>query len=354
MGTDGPVTVAVDAMGGDHAPLEIVKGAAIALSERPRLSILFVGNEVRIAESMAEVEAAGQAVDRERIKIRHATEVIEMGESPVDALRRKPDSSIKRSVEALGQKEVDALVSAGDTGGVVASATIFCQRLKGVKRHGIAIPAPTGTGGRTLLIDVGANIHCKPVHLLQYAIMASAYAQQVLGVEDPRIGLLSVGEEAQKGTDLVQKTRALLQKVELNFIGNVEGQSIFSGIADVIVCDGFVGNVILKVAEGLAESFVQTLLGHAEKAAEANPESRAFMGTLKKRLDYSATGGAPLLGVEGSIIICHGRSKAKAIANAIGVAIDFTRSGVNERIVENVAKARMLHRMADFFQRDKS
>ena len=325
-------------MGGDHAPAEIIKGSLIALERFPLLSILLVGDQDKIA---AELEVQG--AERDRISTRHATQMVEMGESPVEALKRKPDTSIQRCMEALRARDVDAVLSAGDTGGVVAAATLFAQRLRGVKRHGIAIPVPTKTG-RALLMDVGANIHCKPVHLLQYAIMASAYARALMGIENPRVGLLSIGEEEAKGNDLVKRARSLLRSADMNFVGNVEGQAIFRGIADVIVCDGFVGNVILKVAEGLAETFIHTVLTAAQSAESTSSESREWMGGLRERLDYSTTGGAPLLGVEGSVIICHGRSKAKAIANAIGVAVDFTRSGINDQIVAGVLEARVLHK----------
>ncbi|MHC4470212.1 MAG: phosphate acyltransferase PlsX, partial [Planctomycetota bacterium] len=222
-------------------------------------------------------------------------------------------------------------------------------RLKGVKHHGIAIPIPTRTG-MALVIDVGANIHCKPIHLLQYAIMASAYAQEVMGIEEPRVALLSVGEEEAKGTELVKRTRNLLSRLEIDFVGNMEGQAIFQGGADVIVCDGFVGNVILKITEGFAESFLKGLIGEVLATSNGRPELKASVGKLKKQLDYAATGGAPLLGVQGSIVICHGRSRSTAIANAIHVATEFTSSRVNERIVEEVASVSMLGRMVDFFQ----
>jgi len=340
--------VAVDAMGGDHAPHEIVQGALIALEKDPELSVLLVGDEKRI---LPLVEEAG-GVDRARIEIRHATEVIEMGESPVEAIRRKPDSSIQRCVEALRDGDVDAMLSAGDTGGVVAAATLFIPRLKGVKRHGIGIPLPT-ISGRTLLCDVGANIRAKPIHLLQYAIMASSYVQAVMGIEEPRVGVLSIGEEAAKGTDLVKKTQDLLSRAGMKFVGNVEGSQIFQGVADVIVCDGFVGNVVLKVAEGVAEAFLHSLVKQISPAVNGSPELAKLLGPLTERLDYSKTGGAPLLGVNGSVIICHGRSKSTAIANAIGVANMFSGSDVNERIVDGVTKVSMMHRMADFLHLDR-
>jgi glycerol-3-phosphate acyltransferase PlsX len=340
--------VAVDAMGGDHAPHEIVQGALIALEKSPELSVLLVGDEARIRPL---IEEAG-GVDRSRIDIRHASEVIEMGESPVVALRQKPDSSIQRCIEALREGEVDAMLSAGDTGGVVAAATLFLPRLKGVKRHGIGIPFPT-VKGRTLLCDVGANIRAKPIHLLQYAIMSCAYVQEVMGIEDPTVGVLSIGEEEGKGTDLVKKTQDLLTRAGMNYVGNVEGSQIFQGVADVIVCDGFVGNVVLKVAEGVAEAFLHTIVKQAGGAAAGSPEFAKILGSMTERLDYSKTGGAPLLGVAGSVVICHGRSKSTAIANAIGVAHSFSDSGVNDRIVEGVAKLGMLSRMADFLHIDR-
>jgi glycerol-3-phosphate acyltransferase PlsX len=289
----------------------------------------------------------------DRITIRPASQRIEMGESPVEALRRKPDTSIQRCAEALARREVDAIVSAGDTGGVVAASTLFCRRLRGVKRHGIAVALPTMTG-RAVLCDVGANIHSKPIHLLQYAIMASCYAQKILGVENPRVGLLSIGEEEGKGNDLVKGSRGLFSRAGLNFVGNLEGQAIFHGLADIIVCDGFVGNVILKVAEGLSEALFHLILaksGGAESAAE-NRGAMVGLKAVKDMLDYSSTGGAPLLGVEGSVTICHGRSNATAISNAIRVATDFTRSGVNDLIVEGVARVGMAARVAEFFHRD--
>lgn len=335
-------------MGGDHAPLEIVKGSVLALERAPGLSVLLVGDEKKVRAAVEEVGGPG-----DRLDVRHASEVIEMGESPVDALRRKEDTSIKRCMEALRAEDVDAVISAGDTGGVVAAATLFGRRLKGVKRHGIAIPVPT-IKGRALLCDVGANIHCKPIHLLQYAIMASCYAKEILGIENPTVGLLSIGEEEAKGNDLVKRSRNLLSRADLNFVGNVEGQAMFRHLADVIVCDGFVGNVVLKVAEGLAQVFMHTLTGLVESAKSANGGRHLpdVLQGLRPHLDYSTTGGAPLLGVQGSVIICHGRSKATAFANAMQVAIDFTRTGVNERIVEEVTKVGMMARVAEFFHKD--
>lgn len=333
--------VALDAMGGDHAPDEIVKGAVAALERDPELEILLVGDEARVRPLIPEAHAS-------RATIRHAAQVIDMGESPVEALRRKPDTSVQRAMEALRDGQVQAVVSAGDTGGVVAAATIYVPRLKGVKRQGIAIPIPS-RGGRALLIDVGANIYAKPIHLLQYAIMAAAYARQIMGIANPRVGILSVGEEEEKGNDLVKKARTLLSRAELNFVGNIEGQAIFQGAADVIVCDGFVGNVVLKVAEGLGEALFEELAGAFTEQANGSDKFLQVLGGLKKRLDYSSTGGAPLLGVQGSVVICHGRSRATAIANAISVATEFTKSGVNDRIVEEVLRVSMLHRVVDFF-----
>jgi glycerol-3-phosphate acyltransferase PlsX len=336
--------VAVDAMGGDKAPDEIVRGAVRALELDPDLSVMLVGDEEVVRASLGRTGGS-----QDRCSVRHASQVVEMGESPVDALRQKPDTSVQRAVEAMRAGDVDAFVSAGDTGGVVAAATMFARRLKGVKRHGIAIRVPTKRG-MSLLMDVGANIHCKPIHLVQYGIMARVYAQELLGIPHPTVGLLSVGEEALKGNELVKKTRDLLSHTDLLFVGNVEGQSIFEGCADVVVCDGFVGNVILKVAEGLAETILHTIM--AEVKQEENPGRLAeLLKGMKSRLDYNSAGGAPLLGVEGSVIICHGRSGATAIANAIAVANEFSKSPVNQRIVEDVDKVSFLHRMADLMHR---
>ena len=324
--------IAVDAMGGDHAPAEIVQGTLEAVAAEPTLEVLLVGDEARIRPLLPGGEPPP------RVKLVHAGDVIEMHDSPVEALRRKPDSSIAKAMSLVAKREADAFVSAGNTGGAVAAATFLLPRLPNCRRGGIAVPLPSRTG-HSVVMDVGANVQCKPIHLVQYAVIASAYARTVLKIESPRVGLLSVGGEEGKGNPLVKDVFAALKAHSgVRFVGNVEGQQIFTGDADVIVCEGFVGNVILKAAEGLSEAFLHILLKELDHVLGGGSEAAGrVLSDLRKRTDYAAHGGAPLLGHEGAVFISHGRSKARAAKNAVLAADSFVDHRVNERITEALA-----------------
>ena len=331
--------IALDAMGGDAAPAEIVKGAILAVDAFPAAEILLVGDESLIQR---ELDAAGTSVDR--LLVRHAPEAIEMNESPVSALKRKPKSSIAIGFGLVAEGEADGIVSAGNTGAMVAAATLSLKLLEGVKRPGIALNFPHSMG-ETTLIDMGANVECKPLHLLQYAVMASVYQEAVFERAQPRVGLISVGEEREKGNKLVKETHALIEQTSLNFAGNIEGTDIWTGACDVIVCDGFVGNVILKLSEGLAEQMLTMLMDEAAKDTWTRLGAKLMkpaITSLKTRLDFAEYGGAPLLGVNGVTIICHGRSDATAIKNALGAAIRFNAQDVNGRILEALQDTRPL------------
>ncbi|MEM7164724.1 MAG: phosphate acyltransferase PlsX [Planctomycetota bacterium] len=311
--------IGIDAMGGDHGPKVTVEGAVMASANHPDAALHLVGDQETI---QAELDKHG--VDPARFVVHHASQAVEMHESPVDALRKKPDSSIRVMMHLLKEQKIDTVFSAGNTGAMVAAATMGLGLLPGVSRAGILITFPLGERP-TVMIDAGANIQCKPLHLYQYALMANEFTARVYGVEKPSVGLLNVGEEEEKGNQLVKETRDLLAESPLHYIGNVEGGDIFMGDCDVIVCDGFVGNIVLKVSEGLSERMIQLLKG--KLAMLAGADSSGGMGALSDSLgdlanmvDYSEYGGAPLLGVAGNVIIGHGRSDAKAVASALRLA----------------------------------
>jgi len=323
------VKIAVDVMGGDHAPREIVRGSLLAVTKY-ELKVILVGDEEQVRVELGDY-------DPERISIVHAPEVIEMGEHPAIAVRRKRNSSIVKATQLVKEGAAAALVSAGNTGAVMASSIIGLGGIKGIDRPAIAGVLPNESG-LTVLLDVGANVDCKPQQLLQFGIMGYLYAKKIIGVVNPRVGLLSNGKEETKGNESNLAAFPLLQKAEINFIGNVEGRDIFNGAVDVVVCDGFVGNIVLKAGEGLAGALLKMM---REEIAKSN---LAKMGTvmagpafkeLKKRLDWTEYGGAPLLGINGLSIICHGGSTAKAIKNAIRVA----RDSVNNHLVEAIRKS---------------
>lgn len=324
--------IVVDAMGGDKAPSVVVEGSVLAALEYG-FEIVLVGSQAAIDDELEKHKSASG-----KISVRHASEVIAMDEPAALSIKRKRDSSIIVGVDLVKTKAADAFVSAGNTGAVVCASTLGMRLLEGVERPGIAIIVPT-LKGTSLLIDAGANIDPKPSHLLQYGIMGGAFSHYVMKKENPTIGLLNVGEEESKGTDFVKESYQLLSESKLNFVGNVEGRDIFHGTADVIVCDGFIGNVVLKVSESLAETLAEFLRRELTKsfltklgAALSGPAFRA----LKKEIDYSEYGGAPLLGVDGICIISHGRSSAKAIKNAIRQAGEFVNYQVNQHIVEGI------------------
>jgi glycerol-3-phosphate acyltransferase PlsX len=328
--------IALDAMGGDAAPAVNVEGAIKAIERFPSAEVTLVGDEVALR---AELKRLG--ANSSRISIRHASQVVGMDESPVEGLRRKPDSSIRRSVELMAEGKADAVVSAGNTGAFVAATAFNLRPLKGVKRPGIAVTFPIPAGkGKCTVIDVGANIKCKPIHLLQYSIMASIYNKLIHNIEEPIVGLLNIGEEDAKGTDLVKETHALLSRAPLKFKGNVEGRDILLGECDVVVCEGFVGNVILKLSEGIWEALLRSFYNEAKRSWRAKLGlllCKPLIENLKKRNDFTEYGGAPLLGVDGICIVCHGSSDAKAIHNAIGAAIKFSQYQVNEHITKSIS-----------------
>ena len=327
--------IGIDAMGGDQAPAAEAGGALIARSVLGRGDkIVLVGDE-----SVIRPHLEGHDGWQDWIEIHHAREVISMDEPPVEALRAKPDSSIAVVAQLHADGDIDACISAGSTGAFVAAGQMRLRRLKGVHRPGILIVTPTPRGP-VAVCDVGANVSCRPRHLHQYGIMASVYVNLVCGVREPRVGLLSVGEEEAKGNTLVKQTRELLENdSQLPFVGNVEGRDLFRGVCDVMVCEGFVGNVVLKLMEGMAEGVLDGML---KELAISMPEHAAAIkkaaGTILGKYDFNEYGGAPLLGVDGICIICHGASNHRGIKNAIQVAAELSKHHVNERIVELLSR----------------
>jgi glycerol-3-phosphate acyltransferase PlsX len=324
--------IGIDAMGGDHAPDEEVKGALEAcasLAEDDKIVLIGRQDEIR-------ARLNGSANWDRHIVIVHADQVIAMGESPVEALRGKPNSSIALLAQMHKQGEIDACISAGNTGAFVAAAQMRLRRLPEVHRPGIAIIAPT-FHGPVAVCDVGANVACRPQHLHQYAVMASVYIKTIVGIQSPRVGLLSVGEEEAKGNELVKSTRQLMKEdPSVNFIGNVEGRDLFAGTCDVIVCDGFVGNVIIKLMEGMADGVIHTMLTEltSAMAPEQARQAQKTIRTVMAKYDYNEYGGAPLLGVDGICIICHGASSHRGIMNAVRVARTFSKYQLNEQIIQ--------------------
>jgi glycerol-3-phosphate acyltransferase PlsX len=330
--------IGIDAMGGDLAPAAQVQGALAAsevLSEEDR--VVLIGDESAIGACLDKLDGRPA-----HIAIRHTSQVIGMDEAPVVALRAKPDSSIAVMARMHRDGEIDACISAGNTGACVAAAQMRLRRLRGVIRPGIAIITPT-LCGPVAVCDVGANVNCRPRHLQQYAVMASVYVRSLCGIRDPRVGLLSIGEEEVKGNALVRETRELLKSdpaTRSRFVGNVEGRDLFRGVCDVMVCEGFVGNVVLKLMEGMASGVSE---GIVRELIEALPEHagaiRRQAATLLMKYDYNEYGGAPLLGVGGICIICHGASDHRGIMNAVRVAKEFANHQVNEQITELLCQA---------------
>jgi phosphate acyltransferase len=325
------VRIALDALGTDDAPLPEIEGALLALaSEGEELTVVLVGDRSRLEE---ELDRRGETVPRDRIEIVHAPDRILPGESPASAVRRRPDSSIVTGVRLHRDGEVDAFVSAGSTGAMMAASLIFLRPLPGVDRPAIGTLLPTSIGA-TLMLDAGANVDCKPRHLQQFARLGHIYAQDLMGIERPRIGLLNIGEEPEKGDELSVETHALLSGTAgLHFVGNVEGREIIRGGCDVLVCDGFVGNVLLKFYESVAEFIIELLRKEMERTGTRFDVKGAF-----RVLDYAEYGGAPLLGVNGLSVICHGSSPPKAIGNAIGVAARAIRSRMVQHIARELAR----------------
>ena len=320
--------IAVDAMGGDKAPAEIVKGAVLAV-QKYSCEIVLVGDEKIIRDELVDFEDLP-------IMIRHAEEVIEMGEHPADAVRNKKNSSIVVAINMVKDGECDAVLSAGSTGAAVAAAQLILRRIHVIGRPAIATPIPTPRG-TTLLLDSGANVDSKPEHLIQSGIMGSLYAEHVLKIENPSVALLNIGEEETKGNEQAKETYQLLKGLKtINFAGNAEGRDIPRGVFDVVICDGFVGNVVLKFGEGLALTIMELLTEELTANGGAKLLGKELIDTtlknMSKRLDVSENGGAPLLGVDGCCVISHGSSDARAICSAIGVTVNYVGSKIFERI----------------------
>lgn len=332
--------VALDAMGGDHAPSVNIEGAIETIREHEDIEVILVGDE-----SLVKKELKKKRYIPDRISLEHASQVVEMHESLSAAIRKKKDSSIKIGIELVKSGKADAFVSAGHSGVTMATSLLLLGKSKGVDRPAIATLMPT-IRDTFIMLDVGATVDCSPENLLQFALMGNTYCKLILGRTDPKIALLSIGEEDTKGNELTKKAFKLIKNSRLNFIGNIEGKDVFTGKADVVVCDGFIGNIALKISEGLAETIMKML------KREITSDSAGRIGYLlmkpaiksfKKKTDYDEYGGAPLLGINAASIISHGRSTAKAIKNAIIVASNYADKRVFEAIsidIENDLRKR--------------
>jgi len=329
------VKIALDAMGGDFAPASVVEGAILAHKEIGKgIELTLVGDKGKIGLELYRLES-----NHLPFHIKHASEWITMEDNATDVVKRKKDSSISVGLDLEKVKEVDAFISGGNTGAVMTSALLNLGRVEGVLRPAIASCLPSEKG-IVVVLDVGANADCKPQNLLQFGVMGSIYSNLVLKVENPKVGLLSIGEEQTKGNELILDSYKLFANSSLNFVGNVEGRDVLKGTCDVVVCDGFVGNIVLKFAESI-DGFLTSLV---KKRVKKNPLFRlgAFLlkislGDLKQSLDYSEYGGAPLLGVDGTCIICHGGSSPKAIKNAVKLAHNMVKNEVQQNIKEKLA-----------------
>ena len=338
--TDGlpylpPMKIAVDAMGGDHAPREVVRGAVQAARELD-IPVILVGREDMIRDELASCD-----VGSGRIEVVHASEVVDMCEIPGVAIRKKKESSIRVGLNLVVEGKASSFVSAGNSGAVMAGALYVLRKIKGIDRPAITATIPTPTGP-IVLIDAGANVDCKPAHLVQFGYMGDAYSRTLLRIQHPRIGLLSIGQEEIKGSDLTRETGVLFRRTGLNFIGNVEGRDFFTGKADVFVSDGFVGNVALKTMEGMASAlghFLKDEIGKSALAKLGAVLAGGAIRSVKKRLDYAEYGGAPLLGVKGGVVICHGSSDMKAVRNGIRFAGTLHKCGVEEEITASMARS---------------
>jgi glycerol-3-phosphate acyltransferase PlsX len=325
------IWIAIDAMGGDFAPRHIVDGA-LAAARHFDLGVALVG-----PAGLVEAEIARHAdVDRSRVQVINATEVVAMSDAPTSALRRKPEASIAVAANLVASGQAAALFSAGHTGATVVAAHSAFGMLPGVDRPALAVTIPTRRHP-AILLDVGASVECRPQHLLQFAIMGTVYARVSLGLSSPRVGLLSIGEEATKGNELTREAHRLLKASSLGFIGNVEARDVYGGQADVIVCDGFTGNVALKISEGLVDTVEALLREELSSTFARRVGSLLTRRALRRRLDYSEYGGAPLLGVAGLAIVGHGRSSALAVRNAVAMAHRFASDRFIERVEREIA-----------------
>lgn len=325
--------IAIDAMGSDQGPRPLIAGALLAAAEFGS-EIVLVGDEHLLGTELKSHPNA-----RQLLTIRHASQVIEMDESPAAAFRQKKEASIRVAMEMVQSGEAQAVISAGHTGATLMAATLILKLLPGIDRPAIATLLPT-TQGHSIIIDVGANVDCKPLHLYQFGIMGSVYAKHILARERPRVGLLSIGEEDNKGNEITKEAFQMLRKSSLNFMGNIEAKAVYRGLADVVVCDGFIGNIALKISESFAEMLESILKG----AYTRNTRSKVgylllkpSLAPLKEKMDYAEYGGAPLLGVNGTCLIAHGASSAKAIKNALRLADRLLTHRVNAHIQEDLA-----------------
>ncbi|NQU94880.1 MAG: phosphate acyltransferase PlsX [Candidatus Omnitrophica bacterium] len=324
--------IALDAMGGDRAPRAIIEGAARATREY-KCHIVLVGKERHINKFLKRNDYV-----KDRISVKDASEIIKMDDPAAVSVRRKKDSSISVGIELLKDKKVDAFISAGNTGAVVCAAALKLRTLPGIERPGIGVVLPS-LNKPCMIIDVGANIDAKPAHLLHYGIMGAAYFKYILGAYNPSVGLLNIGQEESKGTELIKEARVLLEKSKLNFVGNVEARDVYKGKVNVVVCEGFVGNILIKVTESFAEASSELLKREITKrllpkigAILSLPAYRA----IKRKTDYTEYGGAPLLGVDGRVLISHGSSNAKTIKNAVRVTIEYVKHKLNKHILEGL------------------
>jgi glycerol-3-phosphate acyltransferase PlsX len=330
------VTIAVDAMGSDHAPHSEVQGVIDATTAYP-VAVKLVGRR-EVVEAELNRHSGWRSLP---IEVVHASEHITMDDSAAKAVRGKKDSSIRVSARLVRDGHAAGLVSAGNTGAVMATAKMVQGMVPGVDRPALATALPTKAGRPAVVVDVGANVDSSPNMLAQFAVMGEVYARVIFHLDNPRVGILSIGEEEHKGNELTRTATALLKTLPINFIGNVEGRDIYRGTADVIVCDGFTGNVLLKASEGVADMIKLMLRESLESSLPSKLGAllaRGAFQNLKKRIDYSEYGGAPLLGVKGVCIICHGSSNGNAIKNAIRIAAEYASGGVNTRIEEELAQ----------------
>jgi len=338
------ISLAVDAMGGDYAPRNIIEGVGLALDSDNAIGNVFLtGDRSRIEEELKRIGKQGNS----KIEIVHCDQVVEMNEAPATAIRKKPESSIARAVDLVKEGKAQAIVSAGHTGAAVASSVLKLRPQTGMERPAIATLLPRRDGGRFLLLDAGASVDCRSKHLAQFAVMGETYSRCVRGIENPRIGLLNIGEENSKGNETLKETYALMESLKdkgLNFVGNVEGNVMFDGLCDVVVCDGFTGNIALKCGEGTAKFITGHLKEYLKKTwirrLGALFSRRAFL-ELKAVADQSEYGGAPLLGVNGVCIISHGCSCPNAIANALRVAEESVEQQVSSNILDRIRELRL-------------
>ncbi|MCK9227045.1 MAG: phosphate acyltransferase PlsX [Syntrophorhabdaceae bacterium] len=334
------IRIAVDGMGGDFAPLEIVKGAQ-SVSRDGLASIVLVGDVEKMKPYLT---------DNVNLDMVHTSICVEMHESPSNALRKKRDSSMNLAFELHKRGEVDAVVSAGNSGAAMAFAIFTLGRVSGVDRPAIATLHPRIGEGLSILLDAGGNVDCKPVHFVQFALMGNAFAASVLGIDSPRVGILSNGEEETKGNELTREAHALIKELRLNYLGYVEGTDMYNGRTDVVVSDGFVGNIALKISEGVAELIYAFFKDGIQKSLKAKIGYLLLKDLFKdfqKKADYSETGGAPLLGVDGVSIICHGKSNEKAIRNAILLAKTFVEKGLKESVSETMRDYQSMQRLKE-------